>query len=160
MKTTQFLKVMILTAGLSGGLLLAPGVSSGQEKPELTADTLVVLAKCNQYVQFYIKSNTPDVKIESICKKQKDNSRVDIIINGGTAESISIPNGTFILKGDFGGPGDIKIVNIEKGQGGGQCGSRGPGDSDVRITVPKGCTIKLIDATTAKSCDVCKAKFR
>jgi hypothetical protein len=160
MKTTQFLRVMILTAGLSGGLLLAPGVSSGQEKPELTADTLVVLAKCNQYVQFKVKANTPDVKIESICKKQNDNSRVDIFLGGGSLGSESIPNGTFILKGSFGGPSDLKIVNIEKGQTGGQCGSRGPGDSDVRITIPKGCTILLINATTAKSCDVCKAKFR
>jgi hypothetical protein len=155
MKTTQFLKVMILSAGLFVVLLLAPKVSNGQ-----TAGGSVVLAKCNSYVQFTVTSSCGDVEIKNICLKQKDQSRVDISL-GSTKESFQIPYGQSITKGHFTEANTIKIVNIEKGTSGTQCGSRGPGDSDVRVYIPENATnIVSGGLTTATSCDVCKASFQ
>jgi hypothetical protein len=158
MKTTYLFKILAISAFVIVVLSAFSEELKGQNTP--TAGGSVVLAKCNSWVSYMINKDCAYTKIECIGRRGKDKARVDITL-GSSTQSYQIDQGSSITQGTaLSATTIIKIVNIEKGLGGKQCDSRGPGDSDVRVYIPANVTnIQWGNLPTEHKCSVCGVNF-
>jgi len=164
MKTTHFFKVLAFSAGIIVMLSAFPEKTKGQP----TAGGSVVLAKCNSWVSYSVPKDCAYTKIKCIGKRTVtknnvvyyDKARVDVFIDGVKTSYQIDTDAIMTVEPSLTATHTIKIVNIEKGLSGDQCGSRGPGDSDVRVYIPANVTnIKCGNLPTGTSCSVCKVSF-